>query len=36
MNPNEIEANLQTVFIRCDAAYPLTGMQEWILLQVVE
>lgn len=37
MNPDEIEAVLQTAFSRCDAAdCPLTDMQKQILLQVVE
>ncbi|MEA5576855.1 hypothetical protein [Anabaena sp. UHCC 0451] len=37
MNPDEIEAALQTAFSRCDAAScPLTDMQKQILLQVVE
>ncbi|MBD2566979.1 hypothetical protein [Anabaena lutea] len=37
MNPDEIEAALQTAFNRCDAAScPLTDMQKQILLQLVE
>lgn len=37
MNPDEIEAALQTAFSRCDAAScPLTDMQKQILLQVVK
>ncbi|WP_071188715.1 hypothetical protein [Trichormus sp. NMC-1] len=37
MNPDEIEAALQTAFSRCDAARcPLTDIQKQILLQLVE